>query len=442
MRFLATLLLVLLAAPAHAVSIQEVASKNGIKAWLVEDHKLPLVAMRFAFRGGVEQDPADRQGLANLTVNMLTQGAGAYDAAAFQQELADHSIQMSFDANRDALLGGLKTLKEEQGKAFELLRLALTQPRFDTTELERQRGQQLAALRFQLGNPEWQARYALFQQIFGTHPYGSRRLGSTESLARITRDDIASFAAQHLARSNLIIAVAGDITGDELVQLLDQTFGALPEHAALTPMTDVVWPKIPATILVSREGTQTNMLFALPGPKRDNPDWHAAEIANYILGGGGFSSRLMQDVRDKEGLTYGIATSLSPMDYGGVLAGETAVDNPQAGKAWARILETMRRFYEDGASEKELAAAKDYLTGALPLTMTSTDKIAAILVALQLDGQSRDYLNQHSQLVRRVTAEDVRRVIQRWFNPAGLTLSLAGQPEGIVPTVTKDLVRD
>ncbi|MDP9127714.1 MAG: insulinase family protein, partial [Pseudomonadota bacterium] len=174
--------------PARAVSIQEVTTEKGIKVWLVEDHKLPLIALHFAFRGGVEQDPAEKQGLANLTMELLTEGAGPYDADAFQQALANASIALGFEASRDALLGSLKTLKQDREKAFALLRLALTRPRLEKAAVERLRGQQLAQLRVQFGNPDWQARYGLFQHLFGAHPYGERRLGTVETLAHITRE--------------------------------------------------------------------------------------------------------------------------------------------------------------------------------------------------------------------------------------------------------------
>jgi zinc protease len=430
------------AASAHATTIEEVTSKNGIKAWLVEDHKLPLIAMQFAFRGGAEQDTADKQGLANLTMNLLTEGAGPYDAAAFQQQLADHSVAMRFEAGRDALQGSVKTLSADKGIAFDLLQAALTQPRFDTAEIERLRNSQLAALRSQLGNPGWQARYALFQQIFGAHPYSQRRLGSTQTLQGLTRNDIQNFAAAHMARDNLLVAVAGDITPQELAPLLDRVFGSLPPHAKLLPMAEIVWPQDNAVVLVPREGTQTELLFAMPGPKRSDPDWYAAEIANYILGGGGFSSRLMQDVRDKKGLTYGINMDLSPMEHGGFIAGEAATDNPKTGQAWDIARDTMNRFYKEGPTDKEIAAAKDYLTGALPLAMTSTDRIAAILVDIQLEHLGRDYLARQNGLVRQVTKDDVDRVIRQWFNPTGLTLSMVGKPTGIAPTQTKELTRN
>jgi predicted Zn-dependent peptidase len=432
----------LVALAAHATTIQEVTSPGGIKAWLVQDDKLPLISMHFAFRGGVEQDPVAKQGLANLTMDMLTEGAGPYSAAAFQQELADHAIAMNFSAGRDSLTGSLKCLASEKDKAFQMLNLALTQSHFDQADIARVRDGQLTGLRTQLANPGWQARYILFQNIFGSHPYGERRLGSLKTLAALTREDITGFAAQHLGQDNLLVAVAGDITPDELAKNLDSIFGALPKTATLAPISEIIWPKNTAKILAKREGTQTDLLFVMPGPKRDSPDWYAAEIANYILGGGGFSSRLMQDVREKKGLTYGIDTGLSPMDHGALIVGEAAVDNPNAGKAWAVALDTMQRFYRDGVSDADVGMAKDYLTGELPLAMTSTDKITGVLSAIQQDKLGRDYLDHRNDMIRAVSLEDVNRAIHQWFNPDGLTLSMVGKPDGITPTQTRDLVRD
>jgi zinc protease len=427
---------------AQAANVQEVTSPHGVTAWLIEDHKLPIIAMQFAFRGGTEQDPANKQGLSNLTMNLLTEGAGDYDAAAFQQKLADNSITLGFEAGRDSLSGTLKSLTQDDATAFDLLRLALTQPRFEKSEFDRLRNQQLAGLRGQLGNPGWQARYALFQQIYGQHPYGERRYGSTQTLAAITRSDIRDFAATHFARDNLVVAVAGDITPKQLGPLLDRAFAELPKHARLATIPEVVWPHDQAIVLVPREGTQTELLFALPAPKRDSPDWYATEIANYILGGGGFSSRLMQDVRDKKGLTYGINTGLSSMDHGAIIVGEAATDNARTGQAWDIASDTLRRFYQDGATDKEIEAAKDYLTGVMPLAMTSTDKIANVLLDIQLEHLGSDYLDRRNDNIRHVSDDDVQHAIQRWFNPDMLTLAMVGKPEGITPTQTRELTHN
>jgi len=398
--------------------------------------------MHFAFRGGVEQDPADKQGLATLAMSLLTQGAGTYDAAAFQQELADHSIAMQFSAGRDELEGSVKSLREERQTAFDLLHQALTQPRFDQAELERARARQLTRLRFQLGDPDWQARYALLNRVFADHPYDQRSQGSTKTLAAITLDDLKNFAAQHLARDNLIIAVAGDISPDELKTALDQIFGDLPAQAKLAPIPDVVWPKDAISILIPRDGTQTSLLFAEPGPKRLDPDWYATEIANYVLGGGGFSSRLMQEVRDKNGLTYGIETGLAPMQHAAMIVGQAATDNPKTGKAWDITQTVWRDFFNKGATPDEINAAKDYLTGSMPLTMTSTDAIAAMLVEIQIERLGRDYLEKRDGFIRGVSADDVMRAIKAWFDPARLTLVMVGAPEGVTPAQTAEQVKE
>lgn len=438
------LVFVALIAPraALAVDIEEVIGpKTGVKAWLVEDHKLPIVALHLAFQGGGEQDPENRQGLASLTMNALTEGAGDLNAAAFQQRLANRSISMGFSAQRDQLSGGMKCLSADKDEAFELLHMALTSPRFDTADIERLRGQHLSAVKMQFSDPNWQARYALFQQIFSKHPYNQRIYGTTQTLAAITRDDIKAFAAAHMALNTVTVAVAGDITPDELAKALDKLFKDLPANAKLKPVADVPEPKGNLSILVRREGTQTNVLFAMPGPKRDDPDYYAAEVANYILGGGGFASRLMQELRDKEGLTYGISMGLMPMQHAGLMMGQSAIDNPKIAVALGIIKDTMRRFRSEGPSEREIEAARDYLTGSMPLALTSTNKIASLLVEMQREKLGRDYLDRYGQIIRSVTARDIERVLDKYFNPDKMTMVLVGNPDKVVVDMTKETVK-
>ena len=244
-----------------------------------------------------------------------------------------------------------------------------------------------------------------------------------------------------MARDHLTVAVAGDITPAELAERLDALFADIPAHAVLTTIGDVQEQTATPTILVRREGTQTDILFALPGIKRDNPDWYALEIANYILGGGGFSSRLMQDVRDKKGLTYGINTALSPAEHAGLVLGHAAVDNPKTAEALETIRDTMRRFHDDGVTAHEITAAKDYLTGSQPLALTSTDKIAAALVGMQRDKLERDYLDRYGNSIRSVTPDDIARVIEHFFAPEKATWVMVGKPDGIAATQTKESVK-
>lgn len=438
--FLFFVFLVLTRSALAAPAVQEVVSPGGIKAWLMQSDRLPLISLQFAFRGGVEQDPTDRQGLAMLTAALLTQGAGPYDDRAFQEKLAENAISLDIGAGRDALTGSLKTLRKTKKEAFRLLALALTEPRFEKESFERLKNQQQTSIQFQLSDPDWQARYALFRLLFGEHPYGYRSLGTKETLATIQKEDVLSFARDHLAKNNLVVAVVGDITPRELSAALDEIFGNLPAKAAQRPIPPFVWPEKPLSVLVPRTGTQTNILLAAPMMKRQDPDWHAAQIANYILGGGGFVSRLMKEVREKNGLTYGIRTALGPMDKASLLIGEMAADNDKTAQALSLTKKVWHAFFEKGVTEEEVEAAKAYLTGSLPLALGSTGQVASILLSLQLDNQPRDYLTEREALLKAVSAKDVNRVIKCWFNPAHLWYAFAGNPEHIQADRTSNLI--
>lgn len=431
------------AMPAHAMpAIVEVTGKSGVKAWLVEDHKLPLVTMKFSFRGGVETDPVDKQGLATLATSLMTLGAGPYDEQAFQERLADHSIQLDISAGRDEVQGYLKTLSREKSEAFRLLALSLTQPRFDQESFDRTKARQMTALTMQMSKPDWQGRVALYRTLWGAHPYTFRSLGSRATVGAITRDDAVSFAKSRLARDTLQIAVVGAITQKELADTLDQVFGSLPEKAKAADIGHVPWIDGSKTTLVARKGAQTNIQFAIPSLKRDDPDWYASQIANYILGGGGFISRLMKQVRAQEGLTYGVGTGISAMKKASVLVGTMATDNSKASEAWTLLLKVWQEFYDKGVTSGEVDAARDYLTGSLPLAMTSRDEIAATLLDIQTENLGIDYLQKRNAMYEAVTTEDVNRVIRKWFNPQGVKASFVGMPENMVFDQTQDMITE
>lgn len=413
------------------INVEEVRSKSGIKALLVQDKTLPLIAISFAFRGGTEQDSADKQGLSKLATELLTQGAGEYDADAFQSRLADKSITLNISAGRDAVFGSIKTLRTTRAEAFRMLRLALTEPRFDPISLQQARDQQMTRMRHDFGDPDWQARNRLFQSIFGAHPYGRRRLGTVQTLSSITREDVQTFVAQRLGRDNLIVAAAGDISALELRNFLDRVFGDLPEHANLQTITRVEWPEQPTTSLVKRTGTQSNLLFAMPMLNGDDPDWYAAEVANYILGGGDFSSRLMREVRENAGLTYGISTGITDMQAVSLLVGGVAVGNADAARTYDLVKSVWQDLLDNPPSETEVEAAKNHLAGSLPLSLTSTDALAGFLVGVQLHNRPSDYAERHPALIRAVTVNDVQRVLQKWFDPSRLSLAVVGEPAGL-----------
>lgn len=440
LRYALAALFCVVALPVAALPVQVLKSEQGITVWLVEDHSVPVVSMKFAFRGGVEQDPADAEGLSTMLADMLTEGSGQRDSEHFQQALADHGISFGVDAERDVLAGTLRAMTAELPMAAALAHDALVRPHFHQDDIDRMKQQHIGAIKGRLADPDWQARRALFLTIFSGHPYSYRSFGTEANLAKMTRTDLVREHRRRFARDNLIVSAVGDITPEKLRHLVDQIFGALPTHAELRPVADVQIPERGVTVHVTQDGGQSVLLFAAPGIKRDDPDWHAATILDYILGGGGFSSRLMDEVRDRRGLTYGITSSLQAMDHTGILMGQASTANGKAGEAWDVTRAVWGKVAQEGVTAAELAGAKSYLIGSLPTAFTSTNAIAGILAGVQEEKLPPDYLDRRTGLLNAVTLDDVRRVAHRLLDPARLTLIVVGKPDGINPDHTQDFV--
>lgn len=438
----ATLFATLLAAPpARAVEVERVVSPGGIEAWLVEDHKNPIVTMNFLFEGGAALDPAGKEGLANLLSTLLDEGAGDLDAQAFQRRLEDNAIRLGFGAGRDDFSGHLATLKENQDQAFDLLRLALTQPRLAPEAVERMRGSVLAGIRRDLGSPDYIARIAFAEAAFPNHPYGRPAHGTLETVPRITVEDLGGFVRDRFARDTLLVAVAGDITPERLAPALDRVFGGLPAKAKPFAIPDVEPRTGGEVLVVQRPTAQSVLLLGQPGLKRNHPDWFAAAIMNYVLGGGPFTSRLMEEVRIKRGLSYGVSSSLQPLDHSALIVAGGSTRNGKAGEALAIIKEVWAGMRRDGITAEELADAKTYLTGSFPLQFSSTAAISSVVLQVRRDDLGIDYLKRRSALIAAVTLDDVNRVVRQWLDPARLTTVVVGQPEGVKATRTIDGAR-
>jgi len=417
--------------PARAIDIQRVVSPGGITAWLVEEHAVPLIAMSVAFRGGASGDPRGREGLAAMVSGLLDEGAGEYDALAFQKRLEERGIKLSFDTGRDSFQGSLKTLTEHRDEAFRMFGLALSAPRFDADAVARIRQQMLAILAAQAEDPKYVARRTWYARVFGDHVYGRPVEGTPESVQRITVADLRRFVATNLARDNVLVAVVGDIDARQLGPLLDRAFGDLAKTAQVTS-PPVIEPETRAGIeVIRRPIPQATAIFGHAGLRRNDPDWYAAVVLNYILGGGGFSSRLMQEVREKRGLAYSVATSLRPYRSAGLFIGSVGTENARVAESVAIIRKEIARLRENGASAGELKDAKTYLTGSYPLSFATSGAIAGHLVAIQLEELGIDYVNRRNQLIEAVTAADVARVAKRLLRPDRLFWVVVGDPQGL-----------
>ena len=431
---LTSLFVFALSGPAAAVMVEKIVSKKGIEAWLVRDNINPIVTMKFSVRGGAALDPRGKEGLANLVASTLDEGAGEIKSQAFQRQLEDLSISLSFSAGKDTFSGSVRTLNENRDVAFRLLRLAITQPRFDAEPVERVRSQIISGIRRGSENPRRIANRTLMETLFPDHPYGRTSRGTLESVPRIKNVDLKFFVKQRLARNNLVIGVVGDITPAQLSDILDDVFGGLPGEASSWKLPTTKAAPANRTIIVGKNIPQSIIRFGHGAVKRDDPDFYAAYVMNYILGGGGFESRLYAEVREKRGLAYSAYSYLYPFDQAGLILGGAGTANRRAAETVKIVRNEWQRMASKGVSPEELSGAKQYLTGSYALRFGSSRRIASMLVGLQLDNLGIDYFDKRNKLISAVTIEDVNRVAKRIVDPKNLTLVVVGNPEGLSPT--------
>ncbi|MDK3016774.1 M16 family metallopeptidase [Pseudodonghicola flavimaris] len=430
-RLISALFLILLALPAAAaVKIQEITSPGGITAWLVEDHSIPFTALDIRFRGGTSLDAPGKRGATNLMTGLLEEGAGDLDAQAYARRLESLAASFGFSSDADTIKVSAEMLSENRDEAVALLRDTLLHPRFDPTAIERVRAQVLSGLRSDAKDPNEIAGAAFRKMAYGDHPYGSDGKGTINSIGDLTRDDLVTAHQGALARDRMYVAAVGDITPEALGQMLDTLLGDLPETGTpLPPKADVTITG--GTTVIPFDTPQSVALFGQRGMDRDDPDFFAAYVLNTILGGGSFESRLMTEVREKRGLTYGVYSYLVPRDLAAVYMGSVASGNDRIAKAIQVIHDEWVRMQTEGVTEKELQDAKTYLTGAYPLRFDGNSRIAAIMVGMQMDGRPIDYIATRNDKINAVTQDDVNRVAAKLLDPDQLHFVVVGQPTGL-----------
>jgi zinc protease len=410
--------------------VRSVVSPGGVEAWHAESSVVPLIALAFTFEGGAAHDPADKPGVAHMMARLLDEGAGPYSSDAFQERLAASAIELSFNAGLDALGGSLKTLVKHADEAFELLRLALAEPRFDDDAIERVRAQTIAGLRYQANDPGVMASKRFFAEAFPDHPYGRPTAGTIESVEAITRDDLITLHKRIVARGRVKLAVVGAIDAERLARLLDKVFAALPEAQALSATTPVTLAGRGRNIVTDLDVPQSVIRFGTSGVSWRDPDFIAAYVLNHILGGGAFTSRLFQEVREKRGLAYSVGTSLVSYRATAMTWGFTATKNERVSECIEVIQAEMRRLRSDGPEAEELQKAKDYLTGSYALGFDTSTKIAHQLAQIAFEGLGIDYIARRNALVAAVTQDDIGRAAERMFD-GGMLVVVAGRPTGL-----------
>ena len=423
---------------AKVLDVQKIKTPAGIEVWLVQDKSVPVISMSYSFEGGLVYDPEDKPGVGRLVSILLDEGADELTSQQFQAQLSDNAIGMEFTAGRDAFYGQLKTLKSNKDLAFHLLNLALTKPRFDSDAIERMRNANISEIKSSMGEPGWLVARTFNGMVFQGHPYAVPGYGTLESMPKITHKELMDFVHAQFARNVLKVAIAGDISKEEASKAVDSIFASLPAQAETTDEGKAEFKYAGKTIMLPLDAPQTYISAGEPGIRRDDKDWQAATLMNFILGGSDFDARLMREIRKKRGLTYGVYSSLTSMKHAGLLQVELSASNEKVAEALTLLRQEWAKMAKDGALEQEVQDAKAYLTGSLPLELTSTDSISETLNSLQRDDLDYNYINQRNAELNAVTVADVKRVAARLLKPENLTVVLVGQPQGITADIMLD----
>ncbi|MFT4794581.1 MAG: zinc protease [Paracoccaceae bacterium] len=420
------------ASPANAAAqIQQIETPGGLKAWLVEEHAIPMVAIEIIFPGGAGRDAEGVAGSSYFLSAMLDEGAGELESAAFSAKADELALRFGFDAGQDSFSVSARMLTANRDESVELLRLAMTQPRFDDEPMARVRAQILSGLRNEETDPGAMADKAWRAAVFASDAYGAPMKGEAADVEAMQADDLRAARLRAFNLSGAAIGVVGDITAAELGPMLDRLLGDLP-NVAVAPAPKAETSFDGALQVVEFDTPQSVARLVGPGILRDDPDFMPAYVMNHILGGGGFSSRLTEEVREKRGLTYSVWSYLAPLDRAGLYMAGVSSDNARIKEAVDVIRTEWARMRDHGVTAAELEAAQRYLTGAYPLRFDSNAKIAGQLAGLMRDGFAPSYITERNALIEAVTLDDVARVAERLLRPDLLHVVVVGKPEGLL----------
>jgi zinc protease len=416
-----------------AVDIKTITSPGGINAWVVEEPSIPFVAIEIRIRGGASLDEPGKRGAVNLMMGLLEEGSGDMDAQAFQTQRESLAASFGYRAYDDTIALSAQFLTENQDEALALFKQSLINPRFDQSAIDRVRAQVISGINSDAKNPNRIAGAFFDEVAFGDHPYGSEMDGTAETVSGLTQDDMFAAHRNVLTRDRLYVSAVGDITAEEIGPLLDELLGAFPAEGPPLP-ADVDFGLDGGVTVIDFETPQSVALFGHAGIKRDDDDFFAAYIMNQILGAGGFESRLMTEVREKRGLTYGISTFLVPKFHAEMVLGQVASANATIAEAIDVTRAEWARMANEGVTPEELATAKTYLTGEYPLRFDGNGEIADIMVGMQTIGLPPEYVINRNDYIEDVTLDEINRVASELLDPEALHFVVVGQPDGLETT--------
>jgi zinc protease len=414
-----------------ANKVQEIKTPGGFTIWLVEEHSLPIINANVSFTGaGLAYDPTGKEGRGNMTAALLMEGAGSQDSKAFNEVLENDAIRMNISADDDTLHASVQTLSEHKDTAFSMLADALIRPRFDADAIGRTRSKMQAILIEQSESPYYKLSRGWQESAFAGHPYARMGLGTKETLEALRADDFKTFTGHYITKENIVISVVGDITADEISAVVDKRFISLPEkYTPDSNVPDVSIPSQPDVVTIEHQMPQTMVTFGLAGLRRADPDYLTAYVVNHLIGGNGLSSRFGKEIRVKRGLAYSVNTQLMPKAHAGVWRGMFSTRNAEVKNAIAALRETLANYAKNGVAQAELDDAKAYLTGSFILDLSSNYDVANFLTIMQLYHLGSDYLDKRNSMIEKITLADIKRVSERFMDPAHLRIVIVGKPD-------------
>ena len=407
--------------------VQVVTSPGGITAWLVSESFVPMISMEWTWQGGASVEPPEMRGIGWVLAYMMNEGAGDMDTSAYGARMEDLNMKFACGVWADWTNCGMTTLKETADESFDMVRLAFSDLRFDDEPFGRAKREMIVGLQDDETNPKAVASKAMNAALISGHPYAT--VATEATVSAIQKADARKLMAQLMTKDRLKVVVVGDITAEELKPKLDEVFGSLPATSVLPVVPDAqARPPLAEPVVKELPQPQTLILFSGPGVRREDPDFYAAYVLNYILGGGAFSSRLTDEIREKRGLTYGIGTGLSIQPHFWRWTGSSSTMNDKADEVVTLIRENIARLGREGPTTDELADAKAFITGAFPLAFDSNTKIAQNLIGFLQDGMPADYVERRNSYFQAVTLDDVKRVAATYMKPENFTFVMVGKP--------------
>jgi zinc protease len=390
---------------------------NQLVLLVCEEHSLPFVTIQLLIHSGSNRDPSGEEGLSHLTAKGLPLGTSKRNATAINEELDFMGASLHSSSGRDYATLNIRVLRKDLEKAFDLFMEVLTQPTFPEDEVKREIQKTLAAIQSAEDDPGDVAEKQFNKTLFGKSSYGHPIEGTKESVPKLTREAVVRFYRSYYHANNAILTVVGDITPDEvkakLVPLLEKwAIGKIPKLPFVTE-----FEKKQKTVKINRPITQANIILGHAGVSRNNPDFYALTVMNYILGGGGFSSRLMQEIRVKRGLAYSVGSFFDVGKYPGSFQMALQTKNESAKEAITLSLQEMERIQKELVLEKDLERTKKYLIGSFPMRLDTQGKLANFLTQVEFYGLGLDYPEKYPSLIRSVTQEEVFRVAKKYLHP-------------------------